>query len=604
MLDLRTSRITPGPADGDVQNTMVREVFGRDTQADMGDQYTRSRYHHLYINGVYWGVFQTQERVEEFYSETYFGGDEDDYDIVKSGLADVGGTEISEGNDIAWRQLFDYGQAIAANPVANANVYWTMQGLNPDGTRNPALPVLLDAEQLADYMLIIFYTGGFDTGLSRFIGDNVANNWFGIYNRVAADEGFQFFIHDNEHSLGSDEGSVHGTQNIDRTGPFNNGNQNNYAQANPQYLHQDLLGLTEYRQLFIDRVQKFMFNGGALTTDQNIARFMERVNEVDPAVIAEAARWGDSKTSVPRNKTDWQNEINWVVNTYFPTRGDTVLNQLRGDGLYTNFAAPSFSQFGGSVPNNYPLTITAGAGTIYYTTDGVTDPRSIGGGVNPAAAVQQYSGGVPISGTTTVMARLRTAGGQWSGLVEATFSTVTLPGDYNGNGSVEPTDYTVWKSSFGDTVLAGSGADGNGNGLVDTADYAVWRDNMGTSLGLGSGAGSIAATEQLAANDSSAAELTDAAGAVELPLTFFVAADTLPSVAGTTSSLAYSLSMGGGRSAFDNLLLAAERPTSSRPADTTLDQAFDELASDFSATDSELIAVLADDVLGLPDLSL
>ena len=82
---------------------------------------------------------------------------------------------------------------------------------------------------------------------------------------------------------------------------------------------------------------------------------------------------------MPYNKTDWQNEINWVVDTYFPTRGNTVLSQLRGDGLYTNFSAPAFSQFGGSVPNNYPLTITAGAGTIYYTTDGVTDPRSIGG---------------------------------------------------------------------------------------------------------------------------------------------------------------------------------------------------------------------------------
>jgi hypothetical protein len=131
VLDLRTEQNYSWSSSGDTQNTFVREVFGRDTQADMGSEYTRSRYHHLYINGVYWGVFMTQERVEEFYSETYFGGDQDDYDIVKSGLGDVGGTEISEGNDIAWRQLFDYGQALAANPVANANVYWTMQGLNP-----------------------------------------------------------------------------------------------------------------------------------------------------------------------------------------------------------------------------------------------------------------------------------------------------------------------------------------------------------------------------------------------------------------------------------------------------------------------------------------
>ena len=168
-------------------------------------------------------------------AESYFGGEEEDYDVIVAGNGDT--TEVSAGTDVAWRQLFDYAQALATTPTANANLYWTMQGLNPDGTRNPSLPVLLDVDALIDYMLIIFYTGGFDSGLSRFLGDNAANNWFGVYNRVTADQGFQFFIHDNEHSLGAG-GTGTG---IDRTGPFNNGNQNSYAHSNPQFLHQDLM---------------------------------------------------------------------------------------------------------------------------------------------------------------------------------------------------------------------------------------------------------------------------------------------------------------------------------------------------------------------------
>ena len=147
--------------------------------------------------------------------------------------------------------------------------------------------MLLDAENLADYMLIIFYTGGFDTGISRWIGDNVANNWFGIYNRVAADQGFQFFIHDNEHSLGADYPD-HASQFIDRTGPFNNGNQNNFAQFAPPFLHQDLLASPEYKQLFIDRVQKFMFNGGALTIGGK------------RRALAGAEKSGRSRRSLPR----------------------------------------------------------------------------------------------------------------------------------------------------------------------------------------------------------------------------------------------------------------------------------------------------------------
>ncbi|MEX2092765.1 MAG: chitobiase/beta-hexosaminidase C-terminal domain-containing protein, partial [Pirellulales bacterium] len=593
VLDLRTEQNYSWSSSGDTQNTFVREVFGRDTQADMGDEYTRSRYHHLYINGVYWGVFQTQERVEEFYSETYFGGDQDDYDIVKSGLGDVGGTEISEGNDVAWRQLFDYGQALAANPVANANLYWTMQGLNPDGTRNPALPVLLDAEQLADYMLIIFYTGGYDTGISRFIGDNVANNWFGIYNRVTADQGFQFFIHDNEHSLGAESPTVHGSQNIDRTGPFNNGNQNNFAQFAPPYLHQDLLASPEYKQLFIDRVQKFMFNGGALTSAQNIARFMERKNEVDPAIIAEAARWGDSKVATPYNKTNWQNEINWIVNTYFPSRGNTVIAQLRTDGLYSaiGITPPIFSQHGGLVLNNYPLTMTASAGTIYYTTDGVTDPRLIGGAVNPATAVKQYTGGVPISGATTVMARLRTAGGQWSGLVEATFSTVTLAGDYNGSGLVDQNDYDIWKSNFGATVLAGSGADGNANGVVDAADYSVWRDHLGATLSSGAGAGAAALAN---------ATEPEVEVAASQPLVF-VSSDSLPTFNLATPTVYSRRTTAASRAGFDNLLVTAMRSAPSRISEQSLDSALDSFTPSYH-TDGELLAVLAADIAGIPDL--
>ena len=42
------------------QNTFIREVFSRDTQRDMGELYTRSRYYHLYINGTYWGLYQSR----------------------------------------------------------------------------------------------------------------------------------------------------------------------------------------------------------------------------------------------------------------------------------------------------------------------------------------------------------------------------------------------------------------------------------------------------------------------------------------------------------------------------------------------------------------
>ncbi len=60
-----------------------------------------------------------------------------------------------------------------------------------------------------------------------------------------------------------------------------------------------------------------------------------------------------------------------------------------------------------------------------------------------------------------------------------------MPGDYDGNGSVGPEDYDVWKADFGTTNAA---ADGNGDGIVNAADYTVWRNILGATVGSGSAA--------------------------------------------------------------------------------------------------------------------
>lgn len=59
-----------------------------------------------------------------------------------------------------------------------------------------------------------------------------------------------------------------------------------------------------------------------------------------------------------------------------------------------------------------------------------------------------------------------------------------LSGDYNGDGLVDSFDYSIWRSTFGQSVNPGAAADGNADGTVDLADYTVWRDNLGASLAL------------------------------------------------------------------------------------------------------------------------
>jgi hypothetical protein len=86
--------------------TFNRDVFSRDLQREMNQPYTRSRYYHLFINGLYWGVFQTQERSEAKYAETYLGGSADDYDVIKR-VGNQSIIEATDGTTDSWRAVWD-----------------------------------------------------------------------------------------------------------------------------------------------------------------------------------------------------------------------------------------------------------------------------------------------------------------------------------------------------------------------------------------------------------------------------------------------------------------------------------------------------------------
>ena len=143
-IDIRTSQNDSWAFQGSNQLTFIHDVFSRDNQKAMGQPYTRSRYHHLYINGVYWGLYQSQERSEANYGASYFGGEADDYDVIKSTGGPQYLTETTDGNFDAWRQLWTELQA----GVENDADYMRLQGLNLDGTPNPDYPVLLDVDNL------------------------------------------------------------------------------------------------------------------------------------------------------------------------------------------------------------------------------------------------------------------------------------------------------------------------------------------------------------------------------------------------------------------------------------------------------------------------
>ena len=457
-------------------NTMCRDPFARDTQGALGQPYTKSRYYHLYLNGHYWGIYYSEERAEAEFGASYMGGDADEYDAVKC-ANHIGNfaTEATDGTLTTWRTLWDKTRAIRTTDASNAK-YFEILGRNADGTRNPALPVLLDVDNLIDEMLVIFYMGDGDAVLSNFLGHDRPNNWFSVYRRTG-EHGFRFFIRDGEHTLGAPAWVA------DQTGPWGGSFVNDFTYSNPQRIHQDLMASPEYRLRFADHVQRHFFNNGALTPAECIARFRARANRVEKGMKAESARWGDAQSisGLPAGHpprylfSDWQAAVDLVTNSIMPGRSATVRAQLLADGLYSTVAAATFlndatglPQHGGAVPAGFQLRISAPAGVIYYTLDG-TDPRAASG----LPVGQEYSGPLPINNSTPVTARVL-SGGVWSALETAFFAVNTFPATA-ANLVVSQIDYNPAGGNAFEFLefmnISGQNIDLTGVRLRDAVDY-------------------------------------------------------------------------------------------------------------------------------------
>jgi hypothetical protein len=406
-IDLRTFQNYSWSFQGDNRGIFIRDQFSRDAQLEMGHEGERGYFYHLYINGQYWGLYNTCERPEASFGETYFGGSKTNYDVIKveTGPYSINATD---GNMTAWTTLYNLAKANLATDAA----YQRILGNNPDGTRNPAYARLIEEDNLIDYMLIIFYGGNLDAPISNFLSNTRPNNWYGIRDRTGT-AGFRFFVHDAEHTLLN--------VNENRTGPYSAGDSS-VVYSSPQWVWQKLLANAEFRMLVADHIHRHFFNNGLLTPASCSNLFMVRKNEIDRAVVGESARWGDAKRATPFTRdVEWMTEINRVLNNYIPQRSGIVLNQLRAKQLYPTVVAPSFNQHGGHVPRAFSLSMSAPTGTIYYTLDG-TDPRLMGGAIAPNAL--RYQGPVRINESLQVKSRVWTGTNSWSALNEASFTVI------------------------------------------------------------------------------------------------------------------------------------------------------------------------------------
>ena len=402
-VDLRSTQVRSWHNSGDTSATYNRDEWNRLANGAMGQPYTRSRYYHLFINGHYWGIYGTQERADSDFAASYFGGKKEDYDVMKTYVIPHR-VDAADGDNVAWSQL----HAAALAGFGTDAAYFAVQGRDATGALNNTLP-LVDVDNLIDYTALHFYNGDDDAPVNTSVGSGVPKNFYAIRPRDGR-WGYRFFTHDAESTM-VDGRNVSGTITAGATLPY----------FNPRWLSQQLEANAKYRLRFADRVQKHWFNGGALDTPVGLARWQSLRAQINTAILAESARWGDAASGTPRTVANFNSANDAIETGFLVTRRAVLISQLRTRNLFPSFDAPTFSQHGGSVPAGFAVGITAPGGTtIYYTLDG-SDPQ--------LAGAPTYTAPVTLTGSQVVVksrAKL-IATNEWSALTEATFNLAAVP---------------------------------------------------------------------------------------------------------------------------------------------------------------------------------
>ena len=69
-----------------------------------------SQHFHLYLNGLYWGLYNAVEKPDESFTSAHLGGEPEEWDVLKHFF------QVINGDRDAWDAARDIAQGGAANP--------------------------------------------------------------------------------------------------------------------------------------------------------------------------------------------------------------------------------------------------------------------------------------------------------------------------------------------------------------------------------------------------------------------------------------------------------------------------------------------------------
>ncbi len=371
----------------------MREAWLRASQNAMSGLSPHDIFVHLYLNGLYWGLYNVVERPDASFMASYLGGEKEDWFI-----ADQAGPFS--------RNLDDDFDPLAYLFTSLSFAEWAADNFEPEAElakKYTTVASHLDPAQFSDYMILNWYVESL--------------GWPENQGRVVI----------RRQDLGSSRGQYL-VWNEQEISDHRERSKLNLAQRLIEALRQN----PDFSMQLADRMYQHLFNDGALTEANAQARWLGLSQMIDRALVAESARWGDAGEAPLPTRDEWLKARDSVA-TKMEGNTARLIAWAREAGYYPNLDPPLFSQEGSLVEGGFTLTMTLSSrskgGAIYYTTDG-SDPRlPVTGAVAPSAVA--YHAPLVLTANTQVKARVLAGDPSvnseqaWSALHETTFNVVT-----------------------------------------------------------------------------------------------------------------------------------------------------------------------------------
>ena len=151
---------------GGSNTQFIIDQWTRDTLAALGTHNSDGVWVQLFINGLYWGLYNACDHIDNNFAAYFYGGDPADYDILHVGS---GWTDVS-GVTTAWSAMFNL--ATTGNTAGTGGYNAGALAATGPGTPYALMATYLNLPAFCDYLITNFYGGNWDWD---------GHNWSAIY---------------------------------------------------------------------------------------------------------------------------------------------------------------------------------------------------------------------------------------------------------------------------------------------------------------------------------------------------------------------------------------------------------------------------------------